>query len=224
MDQRRSREAWRVLRIQSELVDGIEHLATIGPSVTIYGSARLGPTSPYYQQARELARRFGEVGLNVLTGGGPGIMEGANEGAFATDSCSIGLNIKLPHEQGANRFQDMSLDFRYFFVRKLMFVKHAMGFVVFPGGYGTMDELFEALTLVQTGKTRTFPIVLIGSSFWGGLVQWMRDTMHAEGCIGEDDMELFRVTDSVTEAFDIVYQNFCSLPEEDLRDNLPANV
>ncbi|PKM22259.1 MAG: TIGR00730 family Rossman fold protein [Gammaproteobacteria bacterium HGW-Gammaproteobacteria-14] len=224
MDQRRSREAWRVLRIQSELVDGIEHLATIGPSVTIYGSARLGPTSPYYQQARELARRFGEVGLNVLTGGGPGIMEGANEGAFATDSCSIGLNIKLPHEQDANRFQDMSLDFRYFFVRKLMFVKHAMGFVVFPGGYGTMDELFEALTLVQTGKTRAFPIVLIGSSFWGGLVQWMRGTMQAEGCIGEDDMELFRVTDSVTEAFDIVYQNFCSLPEEDLRDNLPANV
>jgi len=224
MDQRRSREAWRVLRIQSELVDGIEHLANIGPSVTIYGSARLGPASPYYQQARDLARRFGEVGLNVLTGGGPGIMEGANEGAFATDSCSIGLNIKLPHEQDANRFQDMSLDFRYFFVRKLMFVKHAMGFVVFPGGYGTMDELFEALTLVQTGKTRAFPIVLIGASFWGGLVQWMRDTMQGEGCIGEDDMALFRVTDSVTEAFDIVYQNFCSLPEEDLRDNLPANV
>jgi uncharacterized protein (TIGR00730 family) len=224
MDERRSREAWRVLRIQSELVDGIENLATIGPSVTIYGSARLGENSLYYGQARELARRFGDTGLNVLTGGGPGIMEGANEGAFGTEGCSIGLNIKLPHEQGANRFQDLSLDFRYFFVRKLMFVKHAVGFVVFPGGYGTMDELFEALTLVQTGKTRTFPIVLVGKSFWGGLVDWMQGTMLEEGCVDNSDIALFHVTDSVQEAFDIVYQNFLSLPDEDRRDNLPASV
>ena len=225
MDERRSREAWRVLRIQAELVDGIEHLATIGPSVTIYGSARLGPDSIYYGQAKELARRFGDAGLNVLTGGGPGIMEGANEGAFGTDGCSIGLNIKLPHEQGANRFQDIGLDFRYFFVRKLMFVKHAVGFVVFPGGYGTMDELFEALTLVQTGKTKPFPIVLVGGDFWDGLVDWMRQVMLTEhGCIGEDDMALFHVTDSVNEAFDIVYQNFLHLPDEDRRDNLPPNV
>ncbi|MFN3714189.1 MAG: TIGR00730 family Rossman fold protein [Alcanivoracaceae bacterium] len=225
MDERRSREAWRVLRIQSELVDGIDHLATIGPSVTIYGSARLGPDSIYYGQARELARRFGDAGLNVLTGGGPGIMEGANEGAYGSDGCSIGLNIKLPHEQDANRFQDISLDFRYFFVRKLMFVKHAVGFVVFPGGYGTLDELFEALTLVQTGKTRPFPIVLVGKDFWGGMVDWMRNVMLTEhGCIGDEDMALFQVTDSVSEAFDIVYQNFLHLPEEEPRDNLPANV
>ncbi|MCC1497193.1 TIGR00730 family Rossman fold protein [Alcanivorax sp. 1008] len=225
MDERRSREAWRVLRIQSELVDGIEHLSTLGPSVTIYGSARLGPDSIYYGQAKELARRFGDAGLNVLTGGGPGIMQGANEGAFGTDGCSIGLNIKLPHEQGANKYQDLSLDFRYFFVRKLMFVKHAVGFVVFPGGYGTMDELFEALTLVQTGKTRPFPIVLIGRDFWGGLVDWMQKVMSQEhGCIGDEDMALFEVTDSVEHAFNLVHENFHRIQEADQRDNLPPTV
>lgn len=223
MDETRSREAWRVLRIQSELVDGIEHLAGIGPSVTIYGSARLGADSLYYQSARALAQRFGEAGLNVLTGGGPGIMEGANEGAFATSSCSIGLNIELPHEQGANRFQDLSLDFRYFFIRKLMFVKHAVGFVVFPGGYGTMDELFEALTLVQTNKINPFPIILFGASYWKGLVDWLAETMLAGGCIDADDLKYFHVTDSVDEAFQRVFHDFST--RRDLRrDNLPPNV
>lgn len=223
MDDGRAREAWRVLRIQSELVDGIEHLAGIGPSVTIYGSARLGADSPYYQSARELARRFGDAGLNVLTGGGPGIMEGANEGVYGTSSCSIGLNIELPHEQGANRFQDLSLDFRYFFVRKLMFVKHAVGFVVFPGGYGTMDELFEALTLVQTNKINPFPIILFGTDYWQGLVDWLKDTMLAGGCIDADDLDYFHVTDSVEEAFQRVFRDFSS--RRDLgRDNLPPNV
>lgn len=223
MDDGRAREAWRVLRIQSELVDGIEHLAGIGPSVTIYGSARLGADSPYYQSARELARRFGDAGLNVLTGGGPGIMEGANEGAFGTSSCSIGLNIELPHEQGANRFQDLSLDFRYFFVRKLMFVKHAVGFVVFPGGYGTMDELFEALTLVQTNKINPFPIILFGADYWKGLVDWLKGTMLAGGCIDADDLDYFYVTDSVEDAFQHVFRDFSS--RRDLGgDNLPPNV
>lgn len=224
MDERRSREAWRVLRIQSELVDGIEHLATVGPSVTIYGSARLGPDTHWYSEARTLAQRFGEAGLNVLTGGGPGIMEGANLGAFGTDSCSIGLNIELPHEQDANRYQDIGLNFRYFFVRKLMFVKHAVGFIVFPGGFGTMDELFEALTLVQTGKTRPFPVILFGRSFWGGLVEWLRQTMLVGGCIDEHDMALFQVVDSVDEAFDIVYRNFLALPNAEGPDNLPPTV
>lgn len=223
MDELRAREAWRVLRIQSELVDGIDHLAGIGPSVTIFGSARLSQASAYYGHARELARRFGEAGLNVLTGGGPGIMEGANEGAFATDACSIGLNIELPHEQGANRYQDLCLNFRYFFVRKLMFVKHAVGFVVFPGGFGTLDELFEALTLVQTGKIAPFPVVLFGSQYWGGMVDWMRERMLAEGCIDASDLNLFQTTDSVDEAFQIVFRDYSKQPD-DRRDNLPRGV
>jgi len=223
MDELRAREAWRVLRIQAELVDGIEHLAGLGPSVTIYGSARLGAESVYYQSAKQLARRFGDAGLNVLTGGGPGIMEGANEGAFGSDSCSIGLNIELPHEQGANRFQDLSLEFRYFFIRKLMFVKHAVGFVVFPGGYGTLDELFEALTLVQTGKIRPFPIVLFGRDYWQGLEGWLKDTILAEKCIDASDLELFRVTDCVEEAFDIIHEDYTTRQGQ-RRDNLPPNV
>ncbi len=223
MDDLRAREAWRVLRIQAELVDGIEHLAGVGPSVTIYGSARLGADSVYYQSAKDLAQRFGNAGLNVLTGGGPGIMEGANEGAFGSDSCSIGLNIELPHEQGANRFQDLSLEFRYFFIRKLMFVKHAVGFVVFPGGYGTLDELFEALTLVQTGKIRPFPIVLFGRNYWQGLESWLKDTILAEQCIDASDMQLFRITDSVDEAFELIFQDY-SAQRDQRRDNLPPNV
>ncbi|MDF1781085.1 MAG: TIGR00730 family Rossman fold protein [Alcanivoracaceae bacterium] len=223
MDDLRAREAWRVLRIQAELVDGIEHLAGIGPSVTIYGSARLGPESVHYQNARALAKRFGESGLNVLTGGGPGIMEGANEGAFDTESCSIGLNIELPHEQGANRYQDLCLDFRYFFVRKLMFVKHAVGFVVFPGGFGTLDELFEALTLVQTGKIQPFPIVLFGVDYWKGLIDWMTQTMLAEGCIDADDVKRFYITDSVEDAFQHVFSDY-SAQQDGHRDNLPPNV
>jgi uncharacterized protein (TIGR00730 family) len=150
-------------------------------------------------------------------------MEGANEGVFGTSSCSIGLNIELPHEQGANRFQDLSLDFRYFFVRKLMFVKHAVGFVVFPGGYGTMDELFEALTLVQTNKINPFPIILFGADYWKGLVDWLKDTMLAGGCIDADDLDHFHVTDSVEDAFQRVFRDFSS--RRDLgRDNLPPNV
>lgn len=223
MDEIRAREAWRVLRIQAELVDGIEHLADIGPSVTIFGSARLGQYSEYYARARELAHRFGERGLNVLTGGGPGIMEGANEGAFTTDACSIGLNIQLPHEQGANRFQDLGLNFRYFFVRKLMFVKHAVGFVVFPGGFGTMDELFEALTLVQTGKIKPFPVILFGTDYWQGLIDWMRDRMLTEACIDAKDLELFSVTDSVDEAFDRVFSHYQQAPAR-RSDNLPRDV
>lgn len=223
MDEARSREAWRVLRIQSELVDGIDKLAGIGPSVTIFGSARLTGESEYYQQATDLAQRFGEAGLNVLTGGGPGIMEGANLGARKSQAFSIGLNIDLPHEQGANHHQDLSLHFRYFFVRKLMFVKHAVGFVAFPGGFGTMDELFEALTLVQTGKIAAFPVVLFGSQYWAGLVDWLRDRMLADGCIDETDLDLFHITDSVEEAFDTVVRAYRKMPD-DRQDNLPPNV
>ena len=190
MDERRSREAWRVLRIQAELVDGIEHLATIGPSVTIYGSARLGPDSIYYGQAKELARRFGDAGLNVLTGGGPGIMEGANEGAFGTDGCSIGLNIKLPHEQGANRFQDLGLDFRYFFVRKLMFVKHAVGFVE-TEILKAVGALFMRQLDVQTnGATINTECTLVGTLHDAGSTA----SEHIQAVITKATRQLLRLT------------------------------
>ena len=223
MDEQRAREAWRVLRIQSELTNGIEQLSGIGPSVTLFGSARLSEDSPYYQAARELGQKFAGSGLNVLTGGGPGIMEGANRGAFGEGACSIGLNIKLPHEEAANLYQDLGLDFRYFFIRKLMFVKHAVGFVVFPGGLGTMDELFEALTLVQTGKIASFPIVLFGRDYWQGLVGWMRERMLAEGCIDDSDLALFQLTDKVDEAFHVVLSSYRRQPDAG-QDNLPSSV
>lgn len=214
-----AREAWRVQRIQSELVNGIDHLAHLGASVTIYGSARLAEDSPHYQKAVALGERFAVAGIHVLTGGGPGIMEGANRGAFGKGAHSIGLNVELEHEQHPNTYQDISLQFRYFFVRKLMFVKHALGFVVFPGGFGTLDELFEALTLIQTKKIRSFPVVLIGVDYWQGLVGWIRERMLAEGCISPSDLDLFVVTDEVEEAFTTIIGNAASRRGI---DNLPA--
>lgn len=208
MDERKLAEAWRVLRIQSELVDGIEKLIKLGHAVSIYGSARLGESSPWYQQAETVGRMFAERGLAVITGGGPGIMEAANKGAFGGQAPSVGLNITLPEEQGHNAYQDITLNFRYFFVRKFMFVKHAVGFVIFPGGYGTLDELFEALTLVQTEKVRPFPIVLYGSEYWRGLMQWLRETLLAQQCIDEADFDLISVVDSPEAAVDVVYQHY----------------
>lgn len=204
MDDKRMREAWRVHRINAELVNGIEKLADLGPSVTLYGSARLQEESPYYQAAMALGEKLSQAGINVLTGGGPGIMEAGNRGAFGKGAHSIGLNIALPMEQEANSAQDISLHFRYFFLRKLMFVKYAVGFVIFPGGFGTLDELFEALTLIQTEKIAPFPVVLYGSEYWQGLVHWLRHTMLAEGCISEEDLHLFHITDDVEEAFHIL--------------------
>ncbi|HEX4939753.1 MAG TPA: TIGR00730 family Rossman fold protein [Candidatus Kapabacteria bacterium] len=201
-------EAWRVLRIQSELVDGIEHLTKIAHAAIVFGSARLGPDSPYYHMAEELGSLLSHAGLPVISGGGPGIMEGVNKGAFGKGAQSIGLNINLPREQEANPYQDISLYFRYFFVRKFMFMKHAVAFAIFPGGYGTLDELFEALTLIQTEKTEPFPVVLIGSSYWKGMVDWLKDTMLMQGCISPEDMELFTVVDSVDEAARIIIAHY----------------
>jgi len=161
-------EAWRVLRIQSEIVDGIEHLIKIGYVVNVFGSARLGPESPYYHQGLRLGQLLSRAGINVVTGGGPGIMEGVNKGAFNEGALSIGLNITLPQEQAPNVYQDISLSFRYFFVRKFMFIKHSIAFAILPGGFGTLDETFEALTLIQTEKTEPFPVVLIGREYWSG--------------------------------------------------------
>lgn len=222
MDQRKMAEAWRMLRIQSELVTGTEKLIKLGRAVSIFGSARLRPDSRWYQQAEEMGRLFSESGLAVITGGGPGIMEAANRGARAGAAPSVGLNITLPEEQDGNDFQDISVSFRYFFVRKFMFVKHAVGFVIFPGGFGTLDELFEALTLVQTEKVRPFPIVLFGSAYWQGLLDWVRDTLLAEGCISASDLDLIRVTDDPQEAVDLVlrhHERFVAGDDEALSDD-----
>ncbi len=197
-------EAWRVFRIQSELVNGIERLAKLGRAVSIYGSARLRPGNEYYTAAHTVAAGLAAAGIAVISGGGPGIMEAANRGAFPHEGASVGLNITLPEEQGNNAYQDVSLQFRYFFVRKFMFVKHAIGFVIFPGGFGTMDELFEALTLVQTEKVEPFPILLYGSEYWAGLVEWLENTMVKEGCIGQKDMNLFTVVDDAEQAVSLL--------------------
>ena len=175
MDESKIPEAWRVLRIQSELVDGIESLAKLGQAVTVFGSARTPPGSHWYEEAEKLAQILGAENIPVITGGGPGVMEAANKGCHGTATPTVGLNITLPAEQTPNKYQDVSLEFRYFFVRKFMFIKYAVGFVVFPGGYGTLDELFEALTLIQTGKVRPFPIVMVGQDHWQGLLNWLKE-------------------------------------------------
>ena len=207
MDESKIAEAWRVLRIQSELVDGIESLAKLGGAVTVFGSARLPEESHWYKEAQQLGELLGAEHIPVITGGGPGVMEAANRGCFGTSTDTVGLNITLPEEQHPNVYQDVKLEFRYFFVRKFMFVKYAIGFVIFPGGFGTMDELFEAVTLVQTGKVRPFPIVLVGVDYWKGLLEWMAGTMKAEACIGEQELDLLTLVDSAEEAAEIIQRH-----------------
>lgn len=197
-------DPWRVMRIMAEFVDGFDTLAELGPAVTIFGSARTKPGHSQYQAAVEVARLLGEAGFNIITGGGPGIMQAGNEGAKAAGVTSVGLNIELPFEQGGNRFVGVPIDFRYFFVRKTMFVKYAQAFVIFPGGFGTMDELFEALTLIQTGKIQNFPIVLYGSDYWRGLLEWIGDTMLNEGKISAVDLDLLQLADSPAETQELV--------------------
>lgn len=211
MEDLKSSEAWRVFRIQAELIDGIETLNELGPAVTVFGSSRLVPGDVYYEIAVELGRLLSEMGVSVITGGGPGIMEGANRGCSSGACHSVGLNIALPHEQIPNAYQDISLSFRYFFVRKLMFMKYASGFVIFPGGYGTCDELFEALTLVQTERIRRFPIILIGSEYWQGLIDWMRGRVVAQGCLDPADVDLITLCDSAAEAVAHIRQHLASL-------------
>ncbi|MBI5213297.1 MAG: TIGR00730 family Rossman fold protein, partial [Nitrospirae bacterium] len=189
----RKSETWRVFRIQSELVEGFESLFEIGPAVTIFGSSRLREDSYYYHQSIKVGKMLSEAGFSVITGGGPGIMEAAPPGAPRGPRGGVGLNIEIPQEQYPNKYLDVSLSFRYFFVRKLMFIKYAMAFVIFPGGFGTMDELFESLTLVQTGKIESFPIILFGSDYWKGLIDWMKDTLVSEGTIGKEDFALFNI-------------------------------
>ena len=197
-----TKDSWMVFKIMAEFVDGYEKMAKIGPCVSIFGSARLKPESKYYEMAVEIAEKITKLGFGIITGGGPGIMEAGNKGAFNAEGKSIGLNIDLPFEQHFNPFisKMYSLNFDYFFVRKVMFVKYSQGFIVMPGGFGTLDELTEAITLIQTNKIGKFPIVLVGSEFWGGLLDWFKDTLLKEKMINADDLELYRVVDTADEA------------------------
>ncbi|HEV2146327.1 MAG TPA: TIGR00730 family Rossman fold protein [Longimicrobiaceae bacterium] len=197
-------DPWRVFRIMGEFVEGFDTLANVGQGVTIFGSARVRPDEAQYEHARRTAQLLAEAGFAVITGGGPGVMEAANRGAQEGGALSIGCNIELPFEQGVNPYVDIAINFRYFFVRKTMFVKYAEAFIIFPGGFGTMDELFEALTLIQTGKVRDFPVILFGSEYWQGLLDWLRGTMLAEGKISAPDLELMVVTDSPEEAVRVI--------------------
>lgn len=200
------RDMWRIFRIMSEFVDGFEKMSSLGPCVSVFGSARTKPDNPYYQMGVEVGRLLVEHNYGVITGGGPGIMEAANKGAHEAGGVSVGLNIVIPHEQAANPFvdRDKLVNFDFFFVRKVMFVKYAQGFIVLPGGFGTMDELFESLTLIQTGKSTRFPVILMGTSFWGGLVDWLKEEVLGAGNISADDPDLFTLTDDPQEAIRII--------------------
>jgi uncharacterized protein (TIGR00730 family) len=193
-------DTWRTLRIMGEFVEGFDALAEIGPAVSIFGSARVGRRNRYYGAARRLAAALSKEGFAIITGGGPGIMEAANRGAQEAGGLSIGCNIELPFEQGLNEYVDLGMEFRYFFVRKVMFVKYASGFVIFPGGFGTLDELFEALTLIQTGKVEHFPVVLYGTDYWEGMMEWIREKPLYEEKISASDLELVTITSDIDEA------------------------
>ena len=209
----KTKDAWRALRILSEFVEGFDTLADLPPAVSVFGSARSKPGSPEWQLGEELGAALARAGYAVITGGGPGVMEAANKGAAEADGLSIGLGIELPFEQGLNEWVELGIDFRYFFARKTMFVKYAQAFVVLPGGFGTLDELFEAVTLVQTKKVTRFPVVLMGTAYWRGLIDWLRDTMQVAGKIGPEDLGLLYLTDDVDEAVEYIRSAGESLEE-----------
>ena len=201
----KARESWHLLGIISEFVEAAERLSEIRPAVSMFGSARTKPGTPIYEQTQEIARKLSDAGFAVISGGGPGVMEAANKGAFEGASPSVGLNIELPFEQHGNPYQDISLRFRHFFARKVAFVKYAAAYVVMPGGFGTLDELFEALTLIQTGKGRRIPIVLVGSTFWQGMLGWIEDTLAQQGMIGVDDLKLLHLVDDSDDVVNYIF-------------------
>lgn len=203
-----ARESWRVFAIMAEFVEATERLNAVRPAVSIFGSARTPPDHPYYELTERIARELSDAGFTVISGGGPGIMEAANKGAFYGRSPSVGLNIQLPHEQLSNRYQDISQTFRHFFARKVMFVKFASAYVVMPGGFGTLDELMEALTLVQTRKTRRIPIILVQASFWKGMLDWFRSTLVAEKMIDPEDMDLIQVIDEPSAVVRAIFSHY----------------
>lgn len=202
------RESWRIFQIMAEFVEGFEKLAPVCPAVSIFGSARTPPDHPWYQKSLEIAQLLSDSGFAVISGGGPGIMEAANKGAQRGRAPSIGVNIQLPHEQKPNDFQDLSLNFKHFFSRKVMFVKYASAYVVMPGGFGTLDELAEILTLVQTGKSRRIPIILVGSEFWRGLVSWFETTLVEKGVISPGDLDLLQVCDEPRKVVDAIFDHY----------------
>lgn len=209
LEQRHSaRESWHAFEIMSEFVDATEKLKQITPAVSIFGSARTQPDDPYYKLTEEIARQLSDAGFSVISGGGPGIMEAANKGAFYGRSPSVGLNIELPHEQTSNPFQDIEQNFKHFFMRKVMFVKYASAYVVMPGGFGTLDELMEALTLIQTGKTRKIPIILVCSDYWQGLLDWFRSKIVSEGMASPDDMDLIQVIDEPSRVVEAIFDHY----------------
>lgn len=214
-----ARESWRIFGIMAEFVEATERLAAIRPAVSIFGSARIKPESPYYQLTEDIARKLSDAGFSVISGGGPGIMEAANKGAYHGKSPSIGLNIQLPHEQMANPYQDISQSFRHFFARKFMFVKFASAYVVMPGGFGTLDEVLEALTLIQTGKSRKIPLILVHEPFWRGLLEWFKDRLVGEGMVSPDDLDLIQVIDEPDQIVEAIFKHyetrgFAPLPDE----------
>ncbi|HJR09613.1 MAG TPA: TIGR00730 family Rossman fold protein [Pyrinomonadaceae bacterium] len=215
LDEFKHTDTWRVFRIMGEFVEGFDELATVTRGVSIFGSARTPPDSPHYAAAQETAGLLVRAGFAVITGGGPGIMEAANRGAFEAKGVSIGCNIELPFEQRPNPYQTRSLTFNYFFVRKTMFVKYSTAFIIFPGGYGTLDELFEALTLIQTRKVRNFPVVLVGKQYWGGMLDWLKGAMLEGKTISQQDFALLHLTDSPAEAVEIVVRSQDSLRKLD---------
>ena len=214
-----AREAWRVFGIMAEFVEATERLGIVRPAVSIFGSARIAKDSPYYALTETIARQLSDSGFAVISGGGPGVMEAANKGAFAGKSLSVGLNIQLPHEQAANPYQDVSQTFRHFFTRKFMFVKLASAYVVMPGGFGTLDELLEALTLIQTKKTPRIPLILVGSEFWAGLIVWLKERLVSDGMIDAGDMDLIQIIDSPEQIVAAIFDHyqargFSRLPDE----------
>jgi uncharacterized protein (TIGR00730 family) len=213
-DEYKTSDSWRVFRIMSEFVDGFDTLATVTRGVTLFGSARTPEDDPMYVAAQETGRLLAEAGFEVITGGGPGIMEAGNRGAFGAGELSVGCNIELPFEQQPNPYQNKSLSFKYFFVRKTMFIKYSNAYIIFPGGFGTLDELFEALTLIQTKKIRNFPVVLFGSQYWQGLLQWITSTMLHERYISEEDLNLMHLTDTPEDAVDFIVK-ILGTPEEE---------
>ena len=203
-------ESWHAFEIMAEFVDATERLKQITPAVSIFGSARTRPDHPYYLLAEEIARQLSDAGFSVISGGGPGIMEAANKGAFQGKSPSIGLNIELPHEQNSNPYQDIGHNFKHFYMRKVMFVKYASAFVVMPGGFGTLDEVMEALTLIQTGKVPRIPIILVGSAFWGGMMEWFRVTLVNEGMVSPEDMHLIQVIDEPEVIIEAIFKHYAT--------------
>ncbi len=215
---RKASESWQMFTIMAEFIDAAERLSEVRPAVSLFGSARIGVDNPYYGTAIDIARRLSDAGFSVITGGGPGIMEAANKGAFEGSSPSVGLNIELPLEQTSNAWQNISLSFRHFFARKVAFVKYADAYVILPGGFGTLDEFTEVLTLIQTGKTRRIPVILVGRTFWQGLLQWMRDQMTAQGLIGPQDLDLVQLIDEPAHVVEAIFAFY------EARDIVPAET